>query len=198
MPPKDPSSPSKPGAVPLRRVTIFTFPPAFLLLLVHGIASNRPFPALGLLPLAGSAILGCLILYHDRVVGSGSSIQRPTTSNIFFADVLLAIMLLAILIASWVTLTKNLWRYDNGSLIILGTYCTVFLLVNFIIHAYFAGLQFLHMMTARSCNCAHCQSVTKSGPLMRMVSEYSPLNGDDLDEEDSYTDVEAGNRTTSL
>ncbi|KAL1619435.1 hypothetical protein SLS54_006714 [Diplodia seriata] len=198
MPPKG-SSPSVLSASLLRRITIFTFLPAFPLLLAHGIASHKAFPALGLLPLAGSVVLGCFTLYRDRIAVSGSSIQQLSASNIFFADVLLAITLLSILVASWVTLTKESWRYDDGSLVILGTYGTVFMLVNFIIHLYFAGLQFLHKMATRSCSCAHCQSVTKSSPLMRIVSEYTLLNEEDPEEEEeeSYTDVEAGNGPNS-
>ncbi|KKY17253.1 hypothetical protein UCDDS831_g06421 [Diplodia seriata] len=182
MPPKG-SSPSVLSASLLRRITIFTFLPAFPLLLAHGIASHKAFPALGLLPLAGSVVLGCFTLYRDRIAVSGSSIQQLSASNIFFADVLLAITLLSILVASWVTLTKESWRYDDGSLVILGTYGTVFMLVNFIIHLYFAGLQFLHKMATRSCS----------------LSEYTLLNEEDPEEEEeeSYTDVEAGNGPNS-
>lgn len=128
MPPKD-SSASTTNTILLRRITIFIFLPAFPLLLAHGVAGNRPFPALGLLPLAGSAVLGGLVLYRDRVTVSGSAIQQLSASNVFFADVLLTALYLAILIASWVTLTTNSWRYDS-SLVILGTYGTVGLLAN--------------------------------------------------------------------
>ncbi|KAK0662158.1 hypothetical protein DIS24_g2149 [Lasiodiplodia hormozganensis] len=195
MPPKD-SSPSTANAILLRRITIFIFLPAFPLLLAHGVAGHRPFPALGLLPLAGSAVLGGFVLYRDRVTVSGSAIQQLSTSGVFFADVLLTALYLAILIASWVTLTTNSWRYDS-SLVILGTYGTVGLLANFVIHLYFVGLQGLRMLVSRPCNCAHCQSVSKRGPFMRMVSEYTLLSEEDVEEE-SYTDVEAGNERISM
>ncbi|KAL1650365.1 hypothetical protein SLS58_001182 [Diplodia intermedia] len=183
------SSPSVSSASLLRRITIFTFIPAFPLLLSHGIVSHKPFPALGLLPLAGSVVLGCFILYRDRIAVSGSSTQKL---SVFFADVLLAIMLLAFLIVTWVTLTLKDWGCERSQ-IILATYGTVFMVVNCVIHLYFAGLHLLHKMATRSCNCAHCQSVTKSGRLMRMVSEYTLLSEDDPEEEeDLYTDVEAG------
>lgn len=112
----------------LRHVTIYSFLLAFPLLLAHGIASGRAVPALGLLPLAGSALLAALILYRDRVTTIGSPIQSLSVSNIFFADFLLAALLLGILIGSWVDLTKEYWR--ETSLIILGTYGTVFMIAN--------------------------------------------------------------------
>lgn len=112
----------------LRRITIFTFLPAFPLLLAHGIASGKAFPALGLLPLAGSAILAALLVYRDRVAAIGSPIQSLSPSNIFFADLLTGILLLAFLIGSWISLTNTRW-YETP-LIILGTYGTVFLMIN--------------------------------------------------------------------
>lgn len=114
------------STVMLRRITIFSFPPAFIMLLIHGISSSKPFPALGLLPLAASAVIGSMLLYRERVVaGLGSPVQPLSASNIFFADVLLALWHLGFLIPTWVSLPRQ-WGEDA----VLGTYCSVFLMVN--------------------------------------------------------------------
>lgn len=108
----------------LRRLEIIAFPPAFILLLAHGIASEYAFPALGLLPLAASAFLGLFILYHGAVAVIGSPIKALSDSNIFWADCLLAVFHFTFLIPSWICLTE-VWREP---LIVLGTYGTVFMM----------------------------------------------------------------------
>lgn len=110
----------------LRRVTILLFPPAFLILLIHGVSSSWAFPALGILPLAVSAVLGALLLHRDRVAALGSPVQALTPENIFYADTILVIWYLAFLIPTWVFLG----RPSDEEIIILGTYGSVFLMVN--------------------------------------------------------------------
>lgn len=110
----------------LRRVTILSFPPAFLILLIHGVSSSWAFPALGILPLAVSAVLGALLLHRDRVAALGSPVQALTPENIFYADTTLVIWYLAFLIPTWVFLG----RPSDEEIIILGTYGSVFLMVN--------------------------------------------------------------------
>ena len=123
------TSEARSTTVLLRRFSILTFPPAFILLLAHGIASRDAFPALGLAPLGASTLLGALLLYRDQVAAIGSPVQALSTTNVFFADVLLAAALLAMLIPSWIFLTR-FWTYNNNSLVMLGTYGTVFMMTN--------------------------------------------------------------------
>ncbi|KAK4191328.1 hypothetical protein QBC35DRAFT_487937 [Podospora australis] len=47
---------------PLRTITILNFIPAFPLCIAHGALSHKPFPAVGLIPLFFSAVLGVLII----------------------------------------------------------------------------------------------------------------------------------------
>lgn len=109
----------------LRQTTVYSFPPAFILLLIHGILAEAAFPALGLLPLAASAVLGLFILNRDRVAALGSPVMSLSPHNIFVSDVALAISLLAFLIPSWIMLPQA-----HRDLIVLGTYGTVFMMVN--------------------------------------------------------------------
>jgi hypothetical protein len=110
----------------LRRTTILSLPPAFIILLIHGIGSSWAFPALGILPLTSSAVFGALLLHRDRVAALGSPIQAFTPQNIFYADSALAIWYLAFLIPTWVVLDRA-WPSE---MIILGTYGSVFLMIN--------------------------------------------------------------------
>ncbi|KUI58921.1 hypothetical protein VP1G_06184 [Cytospora mali] len=150
----------------LRRITIFTFPASLLMLTIHGIGSRWAFPALGLLPHATSVVFGSLLLYREHVAALGSPIQALSPSNIFFADVALAVWYLAFLIPTWVLLGAP---YDEGW-IILGTYGSVFLMVNFAIHFYFAAAEALHIITAREI------------PFRSLATEYTRLNEDYTDE----------------
>lgn len=126
MPPSAASPPTA-TTILLRKIAIYIFLPAFPLLLAHGIASGKALPALGLLPLAGSALLAALLLYRDRVAAIGSPIQSLSAANVFFADALLALTQLGMLIGSWVILTDT-WRHNSE--LILGTYATVFMMVD--------------------------------------------------------------------
>lgn len=94
--------------------------------IVHGIATTWAFPALGIVPLAGSAIMGLLLLYRDSVAALGSPVQALSSANVFFADSTLAAFLLMFLIPTWVFLDKP---YERG-MVVLGTYCSVFMMIN--------------------------------------------------------------------
>ncbi|KAJ0296707.1 uncharacterized protein N0V96_007225 [Colletotrichum fioriniae] len=152
--------------VTLRRLEVIAFPPALILLIAHGIASERAFPALGLLPLAASAVLALFVLNRDAVAALGSPIQALSESNIFWADCLLAIFHLAFLIPSWILLTDP-W---HEPLIVLGTYCTVFMMFDF---------------------------VAKTGFFSSTVSEYTPLSDGD-EPEMAARDIEEGNVANRL
>lgn len=110
------------STVILRKITIYCFPPALIMLLIHGIGSSFAFPALGLLPLACSTLLGLLLLHRDQVAAFGSPFQILSPSNILFADSAITVFLLGCLIPTWIFLDKP----EHEGMIILGTYCSVF------------------------------------------------------------------------
>lgn len=114
------------SSVFLRKVTIFGFLPASLLLIIHGVITSYAFPALGMIPQAGSAALGLLLLYRDRVAALGSPVRAFSSTNIFFADLILAVVFLAMLIPTFVLLGEP--RHEGQ--IILGTYASVFMIIN--------------------------------------------------------------------
>lgn len=193
--PTYPNDTNMSSTVFLRRITILSFVPAFIILLVHGISSSWAFPALGILPLAVSALLGSLLLHRDRVAALGSPIQGLSPGNIFYADTALAIWYFAFLIPTWMFLSRP---WDRG-LIILGTYGSVFLMVNLSvsllslrllwrfqltlsesrgIHFYFAAAEALHIIT------------TNRSPFVSLAAEYTPLTEEYRDDLD---DIEEGN-----
>ncbi|KAI8244503.1 hypothetical protein K4K57_004902 [Colletotrichum sp. SAR 10_99] len=172
----------------LRKITIFAFPPAFIILLIHGIISNCAFPALGILPLAASAILGLFIIRRDLIAALGSPIQALTPSNVFFADATLGIFHLVFLFISW-ALIRDPW--DRGQ-IVLGTYGTVPLMLDTAIHFWVLLPQIGHILVSRRCDCPHCQSVSKTSYFTTGVSEYTPLSDGDTEPEILERDLEAG------
>lgn len=127
MPPTRAPTTTMNSTVLLRQITIAIFAPALIMFIIHGVASHQPFPAIGLVPLAASAVLGLFLLYRDRVAGSGSAIQMLSASNILFADTFVSFFMLVCLILTWVNLTKPWW---SSGLVVLGTYCSVFLMVS--------------------------------------------------------------------
>lgn len=112
------------GSRALRRICLIAFPPSFVLFLAHGIVSSKVVPALGLVPLAGSALLGGLLVRRDK---AGAPVAGLLALVVFVADVVLALMHLGMLIPTWITMTQDYWY--ARSLIVLGTYCTLFLLL---------------------------------------------------------------------
>lgn len=124
--PSLPYSDAMSSTIFLRRISIFTFLPASILLVLHGVLSNYAFPALGMLPQAGSALLGSLLLYRDQVMALGSPIRAVSSANIFFADFTLAVIYLSMLIPTFILLDQP--RHDD--MIILGTYGSVFMIIN--------------------------------------------------------------------
>lgn len=110
----------------IRKATVFTFPPAFIICLVHGLVSQIPVPALGLIPMFFSALLGAFLMYRDQITFGGSPITL-TKANVLFADLTLGVSLLVILILSWIFVPVH--RYHGGE-VMLGTYATVPLMAN--------------------------------------------------------------------
>jgi len=116
---------TKSTAHTLRALSILTFPPAFLILLIQGILSGRVLPALGILPLFFSSAFAALLLANEKRCGCQSSGLSGTPIHLVF-DVLLGAALLVLLILTWIFLSKN----HNGDLVMLGTYGTNFLIFN--------------------------------------------------------------------
>lgn len=116
----------------LRRLTIITFFPASILLICHGVLSSFAFPALGMIPQAGSAALGALLLYRSKVVPHGSSIRALSSTNIFYADSLLIFLFLAMMIPTFVLLAKP----EHEDMVILGTYGSVFMIINLYVNPF--------------------------------------------------------------
>ncbi|KAF2758067.1 hypothetical protein EJ05DRAFT_528538 [Pseudovirgaria hyperparasitica] len=118
-----------------RTLCLATFPPALLLLILHGILSESVNPALGLIPLAFSALLSAAILHSAQQQQSrrscncncngGSLAGHPA---VLIADVLAATGLLLEWILTLVFMPRWAWP-------MLGTYCTWFLLLNLTCHA---------------------------------------------------------------
>ncbi|KAL9108679.1 MAG: hypothetical protein Q9227_006625 [Pyrenula ochraceoflavens] len=176
-----PPSSAQPDLGPiLRKTTIVVFPPAFLLCLIHGIITNKAVPALGLIPLAGSALLGLFLLYRDKLAGGGSPI-RLTFSQILIADTLLACVLFVILVISWIVVPDE---YE-GPPTMLGTYATVPLMINIACHCYLA------LRIVQSSLALASQHHSEYNGLMGTDrGAYTPISEADAI---SYQDVEEGN-----
>ena len=109
----------------LRKVTIFAFPPAFILCLIHGIIAEVAVPALGLIPMFASAVLGAFLMYRDKISFGGSPVSL-TRAQVCLADFGLGVALIGILIPSWIIVPQS---YPRGK-VMLGTYATVPLMMN--------------------------------------------------------------------
>lgn len=112
----------------LRAISIITFPPAFLLLLISGITSGRVNPSISILPLFFSSAFSVFLLAHEKKCGCQSSGLTGTPIHLI-VDFTLGIALLTCLILTWILLPQD--HYDiNMRDVMLGTYCTNFIGVN--------------------------------------------------------------------
>ncbi|KAK2012889.1 hypothetical protein LZ32DRAFT_647633 [Colletotrichum eremochloae] len=174
------ASPSTVAA--LRRLELFAFPPALVLFIAHGIASERLFPALGLVPLAASAILAIVVHKRDAIATYSTRVHTLSDITIFWSDFLLAVFHLAFLAPSWRSLNHVYYK----PAIILGTYCTTFMMFDLGVHLFIVLPGALRFFVNRSCNCPrcpHCQDTPKTDYVSSAVSEYAPLSGDDGESE---------------
>ena len=80
----------------LRITTIATFIPAFALLVPTGVVTERPLPAIGLVPMAISAMLSAATLMSKRK-------EFPETP---YADAAVVLALLVVMIPSYVSERK--------------------------------------------------------------------------------------------
>lgn len=112
----------------LRSLPLLTFPPAFLILLLHGVLFARVNPAIGILPLFSSALYSAFLLANEKPCGCNYSGLSGTAIHLV-VDLLLGIANLACLILAWVFLAESNGCYeDNGA--VLGAYGTNFLILN--------------------------------------------------------------------
>lgn len=123
-------NPNNPRNVFLRRITLYAFFLSLILSLAHGIGTHFVFPALGLVVLAGSSLQAAFLVHRDRVVSPGTPVRGLTPRSVFYTDLALATVYGIFLIASWVSLGDENGYQPAKSWVILGSYCTVFLLIN--------------------------------------------------------------------
>ncbi|KAH8179420.1 hypothetical protein LIA77_00939 [Sarocladium implicatum] len=138
-------------AHPLRKTIIITFIPALALCVPASVINYSPVPGLGLIPLAGSAILSIVTLAIARKArkkrarssnedGGGDdddddNVHPPFLLSpvaLFIYDVMLATFIMTVLIPTWSTYH----RYEA----MLTAYATMPLLVAFLAHIYLALL----------------------------------------------------------
>ncbi|KAF2117233.1 hypothetical protein BDV96DRAFT_490026 [Lophiotrema nucula] len=156
----------------LRAISIITFPPAFLVLLITGIVSEQVNPAIGILPLFFSSVYAIILLAHEKRCGCQNSGLTGTPLHLVF-DFAIGLGLLICLILTWVHLPR---AYPRG-MIMLGTYGSNFMITNFLIHLYFVGVQIWELITPGIHfvdSCPECQY----GPfanIPKAARGYAPL-----------------------
>ena len=109
----------------LRAISLATFPPAFIILLIQGIIADRVNPAIGILPLFFSSAFATLLLLNERKCGCQANGLTGTPIHLV-CDLILGVGLFVCLILDWVFMPET---YDSGA-IMLGTYGTNFLICN--------------------------------------------------------------------
>jgi hypothetical protein len=110
----------------LRALSLASFPPAFIMFLTQGILSNQVNPAMGLLPLSISSTYSAFLLANEKKCGCNSSGLTGTPIHLVF-DLVASIGLTICLILTWVYLPHS---NADGGLVMLGTYCSNFLVGN--------------------------------------------------------------------
>jgi len=111
----------------LRAISLATFPPAFVILLISGIALKQVNPAIGLVPLFFSSAFAALLLANEKKCGCRAGGLTGTPFH-FMLDFLIGTGLLVCLILAWVFMGQNGRRRNGG--IIIGTYGTNFIICN--------------------------------------------------------------------
>lgn len=112
----------------LRTVSLASFPPAFVLSLVHGILSHKNLPALALIPLFASCLLGASVLLRLRITFGGSSLSaNGATLFVCLSDLVLGVTLLALFIVSCKTVVD---RTIDPTTVMWGSWATVPILMN--------------------------------------------------------------------
>lgn len=104
----------------LRAICLATFAPAALILLIHGLITNRVNPAIGIVPLFFSAALSALLLANEKPCGCQASGLTGTPVHLIL-DFGIGGGLLTCLILDWTFMHRE---------VMLGTYGTNFLICN--------------------------------------------------------------------
>jgi hypothetical protein len=112
----------------LRVLSLASFPPAFIFLLIGGIASGRVNPAIGLLPLFFSSVYSAMSLVYEKKCTCSAAGLTGTPLHMML-DMLCGIGLLFCLVIGWISMGGRL-PYVLGWPIVLSTYGTTFMLFN--------------------------------------------------------------------
>lgn len=145
---------SNTSLAPLRTLTIVSFAPGVTLTIIYSIVTHSAFPAVSVIPLFGSAILG-LALLHPNTISYGGSAVSFSPINVLTLDFSIAVLNLIFLIYAWITVPSH-W---GGGQVMLGTYSTVPQMLNFGIHVYFV-LRDVERMIRHTWDCAECRHGT--------------------------------------
>ncbi|OCK92433.1 uncharacterized protein K441DRAFT_640011 [Cenococcum geophilum 1.58] len=153
--------PSEDPAYPLHILTIFTFVPAFPLLLAHGIVSGEVVPAVGIVPLAGSAAFSAFLLYKEkRRESDDAPVLRP--SIILAIDAFLAACIITVLIFTWLIVPGE---WGRGNWVMLATYGTFPLLANLSIHTFEVFRAVAALLYRPTLDvCPHCNHSLRDSP----------------------------------
>ena len=138
---------------PLRWTLIASFLVGLITNTVAATAISGPFPRVGLVPLAISALLAVLFLNTTRLVGSDKPGNRSIYSGIFaivfFNDIVAAISLSVILILTWDGLGPH-WEYRDRSQIWLAVYATAPMIFSLLVHLYLSSLMLFSFLNISS------------------------------------------------
>ncbi|KAH7321313.1 hypothetical protein B0I35DRAFT_429032 [Stachybotrys elegans] len=145
------------AAHPLRPILAASFLPAFPLCIAGGVLTHRAVPAVGLAPLAASAVSAIVLPYVGRQAQADEeeddvhreddeteNQEQPESLFIaiarnplvtFALDAVLAAALMIVLVFTWKTANEP-YRHTKGGLYMLAAYATMPLLLNFCIHLF--------------------------------------------------------------
>ncbi|KAF2259478.1 hypothetical protein CC78DRAFT_66489 [Lojkania enalia] len=175
----------------LRAIPLAIFAPAFLMLLIQGIASSRVNPAIGIIPLFFSAAYSAALLANEKKCGCQSSGLSGTPLHLV-CDFALGVGTLVCLILTWIFLPHHTWEISGG-LVMLGTYASNFLIINFLIHLFFTAKQLWEFITPGEhyvSSCPYCRHGSFVSSIAQAAKGFAPL----LDTEGRPSAAEEGER----
>lgn len=150
---------------PLRWTLVASFLVGLITNTVAATAISGPFPQVGLVPLAISALLAILCLSITRLVGfdklGNRSIYNSGFAIVLFNDIVAVIGLSVILILTWNGLGPH-WEYRDRSQILLAVYATAPMLFSLLVHLYLSSLMLFSLFTIRSRRNSAFDSVPKT------------------------------------
>ncbi|EME47054.1 hypothetical protein DOTSEDRAFT_69135 [Dothistroma septosporum NZE10] len=173
----------------LRFQCLLLWIPAFAFLLPHGIETEQLAPVLGIIPMTISLLASIAHL-------SGRAQTRSTNISL---DVLIAASLIFILIPGWVMMAEGAcWKCTNIRTVMVGTYGTAAMMLNFCFHVYFI-LKEVRWRTLLCCGgrwgkqeCPHCHGIisrkTKKVKEVGGGASYSALPASEEGEEQGVSD----------